>query len=137
MSRSRVLLLSPPLPVGRPRGKYRVDMPNLPGFRHGGDFAVRVASPLSQEAPVRHPRRRRLSIFSSVFLLALAAGLTYSVMQPAEYRATARLEIVPASPAPPGDDSPAAKSRVEATGAAERGLKPFRTEVQVLTSRPL
>lgn len=82
--------------------------------------------------------RRRLAVFGCVFLVVLALGLTYTLMQPAEYRAIARLEIVPAPEAPSADDNAAgAGGGEEARSAPAHGLKSFLTEVQILTSRPL
>jgi len=74
------------------------------------------------------------------FLPVLLLGLTYTVMRPAEYQATARLEITPASATPAsvvGSTSVAATTGPEARGAEERSSQSFLREVQVLTSRPL
>jgi uncharacterized protein involved in exopolysaccharide biosynthesis len=58
-------------------------------------------------------------------------------MQPAEYQATARLEITPASATTaPAGDTAGAKTGAE-TGGAAHGPRSFLTEVQILTSRPL
>ena len=87
---------------------------------------------------MRSSRARRLVVFSGVFFPVLALGLAYTVMQPAEYRATARLEIVPAKAAPtPVDNTGGATTGADARAPADRGSKSFLTEVQVLTSRPL
>src|SRR5438034_8050515 len=113
-------------------------MANLPYFRDDRDLAMRVVSPDSQSTPARHPRARRLVVFSSVFFAALVLGLSYTAMQPAEYRATARLEIVTPKAAPaPADNTAGTATGAETRGAAERGFKSFLTEVQVLTSHPL
>ena len=98
---------------------------------------MRVVSPDAQEGVARNPRARRLVVFSCVFSAALALGLAYTVMQPAEYRATARLEIIPAKAAPASADTASATTGADTRGPVERGSKPFLTEVQVLTSRPL
>ena len=113
-------------------------MPNLPHLRDDRDFSLGVFSPDLQEIRVSKPRGRRLVVFSSVCLTVLALGLAYTVMQPTEYRATARLEIIPASAAPAPVDYPAdANTRAEPRSAQEREFRSFLTEVQVLTSRPL
>jgi len=113
-------------------------MPNLPHLRDDRDFSLGVFSPDLQATPTGKPRGRRLVVFSSVCLAVLALGLAYTVMQPAEYQATARLEITPASAMPaPLDYSAGAKTGAETRGAQERGFRSFLTEVQVLTSRPL
>jgi len=99
---------------------------------------MRVVSPDSQSGPERNPRARRLVVFCCVFFAALALGLTYTAMQTAEYRATARLEIIPAKAASASVDNVAgAATGADTRGPAERGSKSFLTEVQVLTSRPL
>ena len=79
--------------------------------------------------------RRRLIVFLSVFCLGTAGGLSYDFLRPAEYRAISRLQITPASyvapsdaPNVPGGAAPAAPSDPE---------RPFLTEVQKLSSRPL
>ena len=98
---------------------------------------MRVVSPDSQSGPERNPRARRLVVFCCVFFAALALGLTYTAMQPAEYRATARLEIIPAKAVPAtGDNTAGAATGADTRGPVERGSKSFLTEVQVLTSRP-
>jgi polysaccharide biosynthesis transport protein len=113
-------------------------MPNLPNLRDDREFSLGIFSPDVQETPVRKPRGRRLVMFSGVFFPALALGLAYTVMQPAEYRATAHLQIIPGSSAPPPADILAGTAAgADTKGPAERGAKPFLTEVQVLTSRPL
>ena len=78
--------------------------------------------------------RRRLRVFLGVFLLIAAVGLAWDFLRPAEYRATARLQITPPSMRPsPGPATPGAP--VEA--ASQEGRQQFLTEVQTLTSRPL
>jgi polysaccharide biosynthesis transport protein len=69
----------------------------------------------------------------------LVLGLAYTVMRPAEYQATARLEITPASATTPTpvDDTAGARTGAETGGGAPHGPRSFLTEVQVLTSRPL
>ena len=113
-------------------------MPNLPNLRDDRDFSLGVFSPDLPETPVGKPRGRRLVVFSCVGLAVLVLGLTYTVLQPAEYRATARLEITPGSAAStPVDNTASAPNGAETGGGAERGSRSFLTEVQVLTSRPL
>src|SRR6516164_10106619 len=115
-------------------------MPNLPYLRDDREFSLGVYSPDLQDKSVGKPRGRRLVVFSCVGLPVLLLGLTYTVMRPAEYQATARLEITPASATPAsvvGSTSVAATTGPEARGAEERGSQSFLREVQVLTSRPL
>jgi len=113
-------------------------MPNLPRLRDEREFSLGVYSPDLQETPAGKPRGRRLAVFSAVCLPVLVLGLAYTVMRPAEYQATARLEITPAAATPaPADDTAGAKTGGEKAGGAPRAARSFLTEVQVLTSRPL
>jgi polysaccharide biosynthesis transport protein len=113
-------------------------MPNLPNLREDREFSLGVFSPNLQETPVGKPRGRRLLVFLCVCLPVLLLGLAYTVMQPAEYQATARLEITPASAtAASAGDTAGAQIGAESGGSAPRGPRSFLTEVQVLTSRPL
>jgi len=85
-------------------------------------------------AETRRANRRRLRVFLAVFLLTAAVGLTWDFLRPAEYRATARLQITPPSMAL----QPSIASgtvRVETT--PQDGKQAFLTEVQTLTSRPI
>ena len=80
-----------------------------------------------RDARMRTANRRRLAVFLGVFVVAAAVGLAWCFSRPAEYRATSRLQVTPATaslPAPAGT----------ADGDLERR---FLTEVQTLTSRPL
>jgi uncharacterized protein involved in exopolysaccharide biosynthesis len=114
-------------------------MTNLPDLRNDREFSLGVFSPDPQETPAGKPRSRRLGVFLCAFLPALVLGLAYTVMRPAEYQATARLQITPASATPASaDDMAGAKTGAEtAGGAPPHGPRSFLTEVQVLTSRPL
>jgi len=113
-------------------------MPNLPNLRDEREFSLGVYSPDLQETPVGKPRGRRLAVFSAVCLPVLVLGLAYTVMRPAEYQATARVEITPAAAtAAPAEDMAGAKTGAETGAAAPHGPRSFLTEVQVLTSRPL
>lgn len=83
-------------------------------------------------------RNRRLIAFLAVFALVCAIGLGYTFLRTPEYRATARLEIVPAEAlqnrAPQiGVPQPASAQNERSTGPAS----PFLTEIEFLTSRPL
>ncbi len=61
-------------------------------------------------------------------MIALAVSLAYVWSRPPEYRATARVEITPGSTAAPS--APTATHEPESA-------RPFLTEVQILTSRPV
>ncbi|WP_068809244.1 GumC family protein [Thauera phenolivorans] len=80
--------------------------------------------------------RRRLRVFLGVFVLAAVLGLGWIFLQPALYRADARLQIRP--PAATSATAPVAG----AVAGGQRsdtptGANPFLTEVQVLGSRPV
>ena len=72
--------------------------------------------------------RRRLVVFAGTLAVALAIGLCYTWLRPAEYRTSARVDITPGSGSLPG-----ATDRASAPESA----RPFLTEVQVLVSRPI
>ena len=74
-------------------------------------------------ASAQRSNRRRLFVFLATLIPALAASLTYVWIRPPEYRASARVEITPAAAAAPA--------------APSEGSRPFLTEVQILTSRPV
>ncbi|HRP96948.1 MAG TPA: tyrosine-type recombinase/integrase [Rhodocyclaceae bacterium] len=92
-------------------------------FEGNGQFG---ASP--QGSPTSRANRRRLIVFLSVFVALAAVGLTWNFLRPAQYRADARIEITPAAAGP---------SAGERGPEAGEAAKPFLTEVQVLTSRPV
>lgn len=81
-------------------------------------------------AAARRANRRRLLVFLGVFVAVSVVGLLWCFLRPAEYRATARLQITPAAAAPAAETAPAGPAAGEAN-------RPFLTEVQALTSRPL
>ncbi|HTO49492.1 MAG TPA: tyrosine-type recombinase/integrase [Burkholderiales bacterium] len=79
-------------------------------------------------SPTARANRRRLLVFVGVFVAVAAIGLGYTFLRPAEYRASARVQITPAGEV----------ARIEAPpGAAAGSPKPFLTEVEVLASRPV
>ncbi|HLL12340.1 MAG TPA: hypothetical protein VK570_14860, partial [Rubrivivax sp.] len=77
---------------------------------------------------VRRANRRRLVVFLVVFTTACLVGLAWNFSRAAEYRATSRLQLTPATPLTSSDSSAPATDGVG---------RPFLTEVQALTSRPL
>jgi uncharacterized protein involved in exopolysaccharide biosynthesis len=89
--------------------------------------------------PGGHGPNRRLLSFLIVFVLVTALGLGYTFLRTPQYRATARLEIVPAEGlqarnAQVGVPQPASSQNERGTNAA---ASPFLTEIEFLTSRPL
>ena len=95
-------------------------MGKLVGWSARHQYALADASPAPPEFRANNSNRRRIAVFSTVFLMGCSLSAAYAIFRPAEYRAAARLEI--ASPA---------------NALAENGRKSFLTEVQVLTSRPV
>src|SRR5215471_538953 len=82
-----------------------------------------------------HPsNRRRLAVFLTTLVVALVASLCYVWLRPPEYRASARIEIIPATTTAPAAASAPNASSASADSEASR---PFLTEVQILTSRPV
>jgi len=77
--------------------------------------------------------RRRLRVFLRVFVVACVLNLGYTFLRPAEYRAMAVLEITPGAEAP----RPIETVTGEPVEQGQESAKPFLTEVQVLTSRPV
>src|SRR5882672_4987295 len=72
--------------------------------------------------------RRRLRVFLGTLIVALAVTLAYTFLRPPVYRVSARIEITPAGAAPSSTPTPMVQTEP---------VKPFLTEVQALTSRPL
>jgi uncharacterized protein involved in exopolysaccharide biosynthesis len=72
--------------------------------------------------------RRRLRVFVATLIVALGVSFAYTWLRPAEYRASARLDITPGSGSMPA---------ASAVPPADEPMRPFLTEVQVLTSRPV
>jgi uncharacterized protein involved in exopolysaccharide biosynthesis len=123
------------------------------GFRAAGRFcadqaeshvAPNLHSPMREIDPeqlgpsfgaeTRRANRRRLRVFLGVFLVTAAIGLTWDFLRPAEYRATARLQITPPSMAL---QSSVTTGTIRVETAPQDGKQAFLTEVQTLTSRPL
>lgn len=77
--------------------------------------------------------RRRFRVFLGTLLVALAISMSYTFLRPAEYRATARVEITPGV----GSVSPGGRPGQAPDAAPSESPKSFLTEVQVLTSRPV
>ena len=89
---------------------------------------ARFAQPPFVPSPTARANRRRLLVFLGVFIVSAAAALGYTFLRPAEYRATARIEIKPGFE----------PERVEPVpGRAVDRPKPFLTEVEALASRPV
>jgi uncharacterized protein involved in exopolysaccharide biosynthesis len=96
------------------------------------DYAPALASPTT-----RINRRRRL-VFLVVFALACVLSLSFTFLRPAEYRAEARVQITPAAAAPPSVFMASGQAPVTAAASqTSESARPFLTEVQVLTSRPV
>ncbi|MFZ4287245.1 GumC family protein [Variovorax sp. HJSM1_2] len=102
-----------------------------PTFAHGVDgFADEPPAPRRSRV-----MRRRVLVFSCVFLLCALLSLAYTYLRDPVYLAQARVQITPASgasvaPAPSGKDS---KDILLQPGGAQS----FLVEIQVFTSRPV
>jgi uncharacterized protein involved in exopolysaccharide biosynthesis len=99
---------------------------------YGGDASRGGREPdLGQFAsPTQRANRRKLLVFLGVLLLVGAASLVYTFARPAEYRASARVQINPGS---------VQVESIRPTGGSQGtdAPRPFLTELQVLTSRPV
>ncbi len=108
-------------------------MAKLQGWSQNYISALAAAPPDEAAIRANNANRRRIIIFSAVFLAGCALSLIYTILNPVEYRASARLKIVPASISISTEAGNAGPRNPPATN----GPKSFLTEVQVLTSRPL
>ncbi|MCQ1548889.1 MAG: hypothetical protein NOF05_08720, partial [Candidatus Accumulibacter phosphatis] len=97
-----------------------------------GSIEHSVNSDGGEPALARRGNRRRLRVFLMAFFVVLLTGLTWDFLRPAEYRATARVQISPGSIEP--HPSLSARENAEPTSHTASDLL---TQVQVLTSRPL
>jgi uncharacterized protein involved in exopolysaccharide biosynthesis len=87
---------------------------------------MQLADTAEQEAPApRRVLRRRVGVFAATLVVALAVGLGYTFARPAVYRASSRIEIVPAAPL----------SAVEIKTALPQATT--AAQMQVMTSRPV
>jgi len=92
-------------------------------------------------SPTARTNHRRLLVFLGVFALSCLLSLSYTFLRPAEYRASARIQITPASSAPPPVSIATSPSAVYAedgqSSQVSDGTKLLLTDVEVLTSRPV
>jgi polysaccharide biosynthesis transport protein len=79
-------------------------------------------------APLTQNKNWRLVVFAAVFLLTAAVGLIFNYSRTAEYRAGARIEIIPAEKIPGEPGAPVVVNNNSANA-------PFLTEMQLLTER--
>jgi len=97
------------------------------------EFSQDSAPNSDAEHAVRRSNRRRLIVFMGVFLLILLPGLVWNFMRPAEYRASARVEIKAGTVAPRNDGNAASQAAEGQPGQKVDLL----TQAQLLTSRNL
>ncbi|MDB5895853.1 MAG: hypothetical protein JWQ88_3384 [Rhodoferax sp.] len=76
--------------------------------------------------PASHAMRRRILVFSIVFLVCALASLAYTFARPAIYQASAKVQVTPQSRSPLND-----------TAAQQDSNQSFLVEMQVFSSRPL
>jgi polysaccharide biosynthesis transport protein len=89
--------------------------------------------PPSLPSATTRANRRRLLVFVGVFAVACVVSLSYTFLRPPEYRALEVLKITPGSDAP----RPIETVTGQPVEQVAESAKPFLTEVQVLTSRPV
>jgi len=85
-----------------------------------------VLRPDFRWASTAKSNQRRLRVFLATLIVALGVSLAYTWLRPPEYRASARLDITPGT-----------GSLRSAQAAGDEPMRPFLTEVQVLSSRPV
>jgi uncharacterized protein involved in exopolysaccharide biosynthesis len=103
-----------------------------PRFAHGvGGFAEEPPAP--QRSRVM---RRRVLVFSCVFLLCALVSLAYTYLRDPVYLAQARVQITPASGAAVAQGVPAVKDTKDIL-LQPGGAQSFLVEIQVFTSRPV
>lgn len=82
----------------------------------------------------RRSNRRRLTVFIAVFAITLLPGLTWNLLRPAEYRASARVEINSGNVSAAIDAASPGSARDEKPPGPKLDLL---TQAQILTSRKL
>lgn len=106
-------------------------MYQTPPFRE--KLVFDASSPSDPATLSRRSNRRRLMVFLIVFLATLAPGLAWNLLRPAEYRATARVQITTGSVTAGLDATTPATAAGEPAGQKNDLL----TQAQILTSRSL
>jgi succinoglycan biosynthesis transport protein ExoP len=97
------------------------------GFHPIPGTGVPLGMPAAADVPRRSAAmRRRVLVFTGVFLLCAIVSLSYTFMRPAIYLADARVQVTPSGISPS-----------VASSAARDGSQDFMVELQVLSSRPL
>jgi succinoglycan biosynthesis transport protein ExoP len=100
-------------------------------FAHVGGFAE------EQRVPQRsRVMRRRVLVFSCVFLLCALVSLAYTYLRDPVYLAQARVQITPASGAAVAPAAPSGKDAKDIL-LQPGGAQSFLVEIQVFTSRPV
>lgn len=103
-------------------------IPSLRGF-----LELDVTGDSDSAAATHRGNRRRFRVFAIVFAVVLLPGLTWDFLRSSEYRAAARIQIVPGSSSL--RSSPSTGETVEPLPS--RTSSDLLAQVQVLTSRPL
>jgi polysaccharide biosynthesis transport protein len=115
------------IPAGKnpPSGRVTERQRGIGGRSTGGEPRGEKVAPPAQRA-----NRRRLRVFLGVLAVAGTASLIYNYSRPAEYRASARVQI---NPGAVQIESMKALGGSQGTDAQ----RPLMTELQILTSRPV
>jgi len=115
------------IPAGKhpPSGRVIERQRGIGGRSTGGEPRGEAVAPPAQRA-----NRRRLRVFLGVLVVAGTASLIYNYSRPAEYRASARVQINPGA---------VQVESMKALGGSQGtdAQRPLMTELQVLTSRPV
>lgn len=116
--------------------------PYPPGYPPGLDYTGSSAfgSAPAPAQPARSGRmRRRILVFSCVFLLCAVLSLTYTFMRPAVYSASARIQVMPSERLVPAETRPSGATGAPPTASTARmdSTQALLVELQILNSRPL
>lgn len=107
-----------------------------PTSAHQQTFSMDPAADFDAASAMRRSNRRRLLVFLVVFLAALLPALVWNFTRPAEYRASARLEIKPGTVTPRHDGMVFPLVGEVQQGAPAQKID-LLTQAQLLTSRDL
>ena len=90
------------------------------------------------EDGARRGNRRRFKVFATTFLAVLLLGQAWNLLRPAEYRASARIQIKPGNTLPQTMPGPTgALAEVAAPGTTDSNTATILDEAQRLSSRPV
>jgi polysaccharide biosynthesis transport protein len=103
----------------------------------GDKYAIDTPPQADPADVARRSNRRRLFVFLFVFSATLVPGLVWNLLRPAEYRATARVQVTPGNVTVHVDVPAPATPVAQASSQVAPAPRPdLLTQSKVLTSRP-